>query len=52
LLEWLHTFKSAPKETYLVHGEPAAAAQLRDAMVKALGWDVQVAAYREKVQVG
>ena len=52
LLEWLHTFKRAPKQTYLVHGEPAAAAQLRDAMVNALGWDVHVAAYREKVQVG
>ena len=22
LLEWLRTFKRAPKETYLVHGEP------------------------------
>ncbi len=52
LLEWLHTFKRAPKQTYLVHGEPAAAAQLRDAMVHALGWDVHVAAYREQVQVG
>ncbi len=52
LLEWLHTFKRAPKETYLVHGEPPAAAALRDTMVKALGWDVQVAAYREKVSVG
>ncbi len=26
LLEWLHTFKRPPKETYLVHGEPPAAA--------------------------
>ena len=30
LLEWLHTFAGAPKQTYLVHGEPAAASQLRD----------------------
>jgi metallo-beta-lactamase family protein len=52
LLEWLHTFKRAPSETYLVHGEPPAAAQLRDAMVKSLGWNVQVAAYCEKVQIG
>ena len=51
LLEWLHTFRRAPSVTYLVHGEPAAAAQLRDAMTQALGWNVQVAAYREKVQV-
>ncbi len=51
LLEWLHTFRRAPSVTYLVHGEPAAAAQLRDAMTQALGWNVQIAAYREKVQV-
>ncbi len=51
LLEWLRTFRRAPSVTYLVHGEPAAASQLRDAMTQALGWNVQVAAYREKVQV-
>jgi len=51
LLEWLHTFRRAPSVTYRVHGAPAAAAQLRDAMTQALGWNVQVAAYREKVQV-
>jgi metallo-beta-lactamase family protein len=52
LLEWLHTFRGQPKRTYLVHGEPSAASQLRDAMVKELRWNVQVAAYQEKVQVG
>jgi metallo-beta-lactamase family protein len=52
LLEWLHTFRRAPSQTYLVHGEPAAASQLRNAMTEALGWNVQVAAYREKVQLG
>jgi metallo-beta-lactamase family protein len=51
LLEWLHTFRHAPRQVYLVHGEPGAASQLRDAMTQALGWNVQVAAYREKVQV-
>ena len=52
LLEWLHTFKSPPKQTFLVHGEPAAASQLRDTMIKDLHWKVQVAAYKQKVQVG
>ena len=51
LLEWLHTLRRPPKHTYLVHGEPAAASQLRDALKKDLGWDVQIATYREKVQV-
>ncbi len=52
LLEWLHTFPHPPKQTFLVHGEPDAAAQLRDTMVKELHWNVQVAAYKEKVPVG
>ncbi len=51
LLEWLHTFHRAPKETFLVHGEPAASSQLRNAITQALGWNVQVAGYREKVQL-
>ena len=51
LLEWLHTFRRPPKQTYLVHGEPAAASQLRDTMVKELRWNVQVASYRKKVAV-
>ena len=51
LLEWLHTFQRAPQETFLVHGEPDAARELRDAMIEALRWNVQVAAYREKVQL-
>ena len=51
LLEWLHTFKAPPKQTFLVHGEPAASSQLRDAMIKDLHWNVQVAAYKQKVQV-
>jgi metallo-beta-lactamase family protein len=49
LLEWLRTFRRPPKQTYLVHGEPAASSQLRDTMTKELRWNVQVAAYRQKV---
>jgi metallo-beta-lactamase family protein len=51
LLEWLHTFQYAPQQTYLVHGEPAAASQLRDTMIKDLGWNVQVAAYKQRVPI-
>jgi metallo-beta-lactamase family protein len=51
LLEWLHTFKGKPETTYLVHGEPDAASQLRDAMTKELGWNVQVAQWMEKVEI-
>jgi metallo-beta-lactamase family protein len=51
LLEWLHTFPSQPGVTYLVHGEPAASSQLRESMMKELGWNVQVAEWMEKVNV-
>jgi metallo-beta-lactamase family protein len=51
LMEWLHTFSSKPSATYLVHGEPEASSQLRDAMTKELGWNVQVAQWMEKVEV-
>ena len=51
LLQWLRTFSRPPRVTYLVHGEPAAASALRDTMMKELRWNVQVAAYRQKVEV-
>jgi len=50
LMEWLRTFSNKPKSTYLVHGEPEAAAQLRDTMAKELGWKVQIAQWMEKVE--
>src|SRR5271166_810158 len=51
LLEWLHTFKATPQQTFLVHGEPAASAELRDDISKSLKWNVQVAAYKQKVPI-
>ena len=51
MLEWLRTFQRKPGVTYLVHGEPAAASQLRDQMERELGWKVHVAEWMEKVGV-
>ncbi len=51
LLEWLHTFHRPPGQTFLVHGEPSASSQLQDEMTKELRWNVQVAAYRQKVEL-
>jgi len=51
LLRWLRTFSKKPSTTYLVHGEPSASSQLRDAMTKELGWNVQVAQWMQKVEV-
>jgi metallo-beta-lactamase family protein len=51
LLEWLGTFTAKPGATYLVHGEPSASSQLRDAMMKELGWNVQIAQWMQRVEV-
>jgi metallo-beta-lactamase family protein len=51
LLQWLHTFKHSPQQTFLVHGEPGAASLLRNAITAALGWNVQVATYKQKVEL-
>jgi metallo-beta-lactamase family protein len=51
LLEWLHTFPGKPSTTYLVHGEPSASSQLRDAMTKELGWNVQIAQWMQKAEI-
>jgi len=51
LLHWLRTFPKKPGATYLVHGEPAASSQLRDAMTRDPGWNVQVAQWMQKVEL-
>jgi len=51
LLEWLHTFSNKPEATYLVHGEPEASSQLRDAIAKDLSWNVHIAQWMEKVEI-
>ena len=51
LLSWLRTFPSKPSITYLVHGEPAAASQLRDEIARELGWTVTVAEWMQKANV-
>ena len=51
LLQWLRTFPQKPAVTYLVHGEPSASSQLRDAITNDLGWNVQVAQWLQKVEI-
>jgi metallo-beta-lactamase family protein len=51
LLEWLRNFSNKPEVTYLVHAEPSASSQLRDAITKVLGWNVQVAEWMQKAIV-
>jgi metallo-beta-lactamase family protein len=49
LLVWLSGFRRPPAMTYTVHGEPTAAAALRDAIARELGWACAVAADAQRV---
>lgn len=45
LLRWLSGFTAAPKQTFLVHGEPVALESFRAAITNRLHWPVTVPAY-------
>jgi metallo-beta-lactamase family protein len=50
LVDWLRGGQR-PRTVYVVHGEPAAAAELRDRIEQDLGWTAVVPAYQERVLV-
>ncbi len=47
LLAWLHQLPKAPRQTFVVHGEPDAADSLRAAVRNELGWPARVPALGE-----
>ena len=48
ILRWLAGFNRAPRTTFLVHGEPAAAGAMKDHIVAShRGWNVEIPAYRQ-----
>ena len=49
ILSWLRPFQSAPKMTFITHGEPAAADALRLRIQDELGWPCAVPEYLEEV---
>ena len=51
LLTWLGQFRHPPTMTYCVHGEPDAAASLRDAITTELRWPAAVAADGAKIAI-
>jgi metallo-beta-lactamase family protein len=52
MLQWLKTFHKTPEVTYLVHGEPDAAAALQQVIQQQLGWRVEIAKYMQRVELG
>jgi metallo-beta-lactamase family protein len=52
LMRWLGKLPSPPKQTYLTHGEPAAAQALQRAIQETLKWKAAVARYLDTVELG
>jgi metallo-beta-lactamase family protein len=51
MLDWLRGFDSAPRRTFIVHGEPAAAAALDQRIQTQLGWRTLVPDYLQTVNL-
>ncbi|OLB99516.1 MAG: hypothetical protein AUH30_04940 [Candidatus Rokubacteria bacterium 13_1_40CM_68_15] len=51
ILRWLRQLARPPQSTWAVHGEPDAAAALRDVIARELGWQVAVAADGQRVDI-
>ena len=51
ILRWLSGFKRAPRETFLVHGEPEPMAALKEAIERQLGWSLATPSYQERVEL-
>ena len=52
LLRWLTALPSPPRQTYLTHGEPAAAQSLQAAIQQKFQWKAAVARYLDTVPIG
>ncbi len=51
LMAWMRGLHAAPRQTYVVHGEPDAADALRVRVHDELGWSVRVPQHGETVEV-
>jgi metallo-beta-lactamase family protein len=51
LLGWLESFRAAPRQCWVVHGEPLAAHSLRDEIERRYGWRAAVPAARQTVEL-
>jgi metallo-beta-lactamase family protein len=51
IMRWLSGFERAPRITYLVHGEPPALDALATRIRQERGWPVDIAQYRQRVEL-
>lgn len=51
IMRWLHGFKSPPRRTFIVHGEPPAQAALQAKIKEELGWDTVIPRWHESFEL-
>jgi len=51
ILDWLEGFEQAPRETFITHGDPAAADTVRHRVEEILGWSCRVPDYLESASL-
>ncbi len=51
LLRWLSHFRTPPRQTFIIHGEKAAADAFCDTLASTLGWNASVPAYLDSVDI-
>lgn len=51
IMRWLEGFASPPARTFIVHGEPAASAALRDRIETSLGWACSIPQMSEEFEL-
>jgi metallo-beta-lactamase family protein len=51
ILQWLRGFDAPPAQTFITHGEPAAADAMRSRIEHELGWACRVPDYLETVEL-
>jgi metallo-beta-lactamase family protein len=51
IVQWLRGFDAPPKQTFVTHGEPAAADAMRMRIERELGWTCRVPDYLETVEL-
>jgi metallo-beta-lactamase family protein len=52
IVEWLRGFSAAPRQTFITHGEPAAADAMRQRIERELHWSCHMPYYLESVPLG
>jgi metallo-beta-lactamase family protein len=51
IIDWLHSFKSAPRRTFITHGEAAAVDAMRQRIERELHWPCHMPYYLESVSL-